>query len=630
MSGMQKNAIRKIIEGFRFAPSADRPHLLFGGREAVGIRERAHAMEGLLERVQERCRGLLEEPPDVVDVRVASAFSSEAQTMAEGFFLTGQEAYAEWAQRRVSALLAQRDWMAPVHRDGCVLCDHVMTNVAAQIALTHDLLGEAYTESDGAEVAEGLRRHVLLPFLGAMRQRREWWSKQDCGSNWKIMCCGEAGFAICGYVERWAEAREALALAAQGVIEVLDMVPAEGDWPEGVGYWFATLWMGLRFATALRRLTDGRVDLYQHPALEVTGDYATMLATPGGRVYNFNDNEPTLAQGAAAGLLMLAAEKKRGDWMYVARNFAADAVTYLAFDDPSMPGEKPSRAVGHFPRTGVATFRSGWAPGDTFVGFKCGPSDVGHSHLDAASFVLESGGQPLIWEEGTWPYAHFLGFFDNSKLRWNWDNMSTVGHNTLLVDGKGQNYGPQYAGRIVKVESGPGWDMVVGDAGRAYPGLLRKFVRTLCFLKPDGLVVRDVIECEGERHLEWLMHFCGEVRSEGMISVVKNGEATLTVVPLLPDREFGWRISDVVRTSHYKSSGTGKEETVCIRYRSFSPFRAADSFEFLMGLRVGGRVSRHDWEFRLAPDGWELPVPHHGVMLRPSGDSMAAERPCRS
>ena len=50
----------------------------------------------------------------------------------------------------------------------------------------------------------------------------------------------------------WQPRSPAVARAAQGVLQTLDKVPAEGDWPEGINYWFCTLMMGLRFARALR------------------------------------------------------------------------------------------------------------------------------------------------------------------------------------------------------------------------------------------------------------------------------------------------------------------------------------------------------------------------------------------
>lgn len=622
MSGNDADAIKAAIETCELCLPAERPRLLFGSEHVEEIRLRAAKRDGMLERVEQRCRALLDTDADTVPhARLSLASAMEAQTMAEGYLLLlHEEEFAEWAKRRVAALLALDTWIAPVHVPS--RCDHVVTNVAASIALTHDFLGDAYSQSETGELAQQLRQMHFLLFLDAIRDRKEWWAKEDCESNWKIMCCGESGFAICGFAEHWPEAREALGLAAEGVIEVLDMVPPEGDWPEGVNYWFTTLRMGLRFATALRRATRGKVDLYRHPALAVTGDFAMMLTTPAEHVFNFNDNHDQLNTMAAEGLMMLATEVGRRDWVGIARESPAETVAFLAFDDPEMPSRQPEDTTGIFPRTGVVTMRSGWDPGDTFVGFKCGPSDVGHSHLDAASFVVESGGEKLIIDSGYWPYAHFLGFFDDAKLRWNWDNLTTVGHNCILVDGQGQTWGAEHAGRLVSGSIADDWGLAAGDAAAAYPGLLRKSVRSILFLHPNVIVVRDVIECEGERHIEWLLHYAGSIRSEGVVSVVENKGVRLTVTPFLPDRSFGWRVGDVVRTSAYENSNTHEEETRSVRYRSFAPFRAAKSFEFLFGLRIGDGPSDGDWEFVPADDGWTLRAAGFDRPILPEDDTM--------
>ncbi len=625
MTVIDKDALMRIIQTCDFHLPEKRPRLLFGPDARDTILQRATARERFLEQLDARCRKLLETSPDTVDQKVVQRYSAQATTMAQGYFLLGEAAFAQWAKRRVQTLFTLDTWMPPVHRS-LKHCDHVMTNVAAHIAFTHDLLGDAYCENETQQVANGVRRLHFVPFLEATRNRQEWWTQEGCKSNWKIMNCGESGFAICEFVEYWPEAREALALAARGVVELLDVVPPEGDWPEGVGYWFGTLNMGLRYAIALRRLTGGAVNLLDHPALKVTGDYAMMLTTPGKRVFNFNDNADTLWGGGSEALAILAQESGRADWLHVARALRADTVTYLAFDDPARQSKPSERLVGEFPHTGVVSLRSGTTSQDTFVGFKCGPSDVGHSHLDAASFIVEAGGKLLVRDEGTWPYAHFLGFFDNNKLRWNWDNNGTVGHNTLLIDGKGQTWGQEYPGRILKVESGDGWDIVAGDASKTYPGLLSKFVRTLCFIHPDIVVVRDVVECEGERHAEWLIHPEGEIRSEDGTTVIESGSVRMTVTPFLPDGQYGWRVSDVVRTSTYEDSNTLKIEQRSVRYRSFAPFRAAESFEFLFVLHIRGDGPGKPWDFQGVAGDWELRLGAREISLRPDSDVLCLER----
>lgn len=619
MSKLNVDAVRNGILGCEFRRRAG-TGLLFGADEAKLIRERAATREGMLADLEKKCREIVQLSPQAVEQHTARSHAVEAETVATGYFFGQEAAHAEWVKRRVEALLELDTWLYPAHSEFCVHTDHVMTNVGSFIARAHDMLGEAYSDSETKHVAEGLRRMLLLPYLQSVPDRVEWWSAIDHESNWKIMCHGETGLTVCEFAEHLPEARDALACAAVGVLEILDMVPPEGDWAEGVNYWLATLYMGLRYATALRRLTGGAVDLYEHPALKVTGDFMMMLTTPGSRFFNFNDNHDHPHPMHSEGLALLAKDLEREDWMYIARLFPVDTPLYLAWAYTDLPSRKPEPTTALFPRSGVATLRSGWDEADTFVGVKCGQSDVPHSHLDAGTFVIESGRRWLVKDEGYWRYAHSLGFFDDERYRWNWDNLAAVGHNTLLIDGRGQSFGKDYPGRIRSLESGTGWDMVVADASKTYPGLLRKFVRTVLFLRPDTIVIRDVVECEGERHAEWLLHYAGTVRSEGLVSVVENDGVWLTVVPFLPDRSFGWRTADVRSASTYLEESTRQDVTESIAYRSFSPFRRSEKFEFLFGLRVNGRPDGQDWQFRTTDAGWTLKAEGHDHSVGPRGD----------
>lgn len=615
-------ALRKSLLTGKFRKPTSNPDLLFAPEQVAEIRKRAAARKDLLAKLKERCKKLLATSPEQISPGSVSGPAHGAEAAATGYFYFRDPAMAAWAKRRVRAVLGLKTWMFPLHRLGCRYTDHVMTNVGSAIARTHDLLGDRYSPSETKEIAAGVRRLLLLPYLKSVRGRNEWWAGRGAETNWKIMCHGEMGLTLCEFGAYWPEAREAMAHALLGVVEALDMVPPEGDWHEGVTYWLVTLHHGLRYLTALRRLTGGAVNAYEHPALKTTGDFAMMLTTPSHHVFNFSDNHDTHIGPSRECLAMLANEAKRADWMYIARGSPSISPLYLAAADGDRPATKPTPTAALFPRTGAAAARGGWNQGDTFVGMKFGAATVGHGHLDAGSFVIESGGRWLVQDSGYWNYPAQDGFHDYRRHRWNWDNTATVGHSTLLIDGKGQTWQLDRVATPHSLRSGKGWDMISTDVARCYPGMLSKFVRTILFVKPDVVVVRDVVECEGDRHAEWLLHYGGTVRSEGVVSVVENKGVSLTVVPFLPSRKLGWRVNDVTRTSTYEKEGSAKEITKAVRYRSFAPFRKSKRFEFLFGLRVKGRPDAKDWTFKKADGAWTLEATGHDLQIRPKGDTL--------
>jgi len=622
---MDMDRVKEVISTCELNVHAQRPWLLFDAGQAERIRQVAatravpHDSGGtmpLLEKVRSDCDRILARGPDETSAMILRIITFDIVTVAEGYFLLGEPAYADWVNAQIQRICGIASWMNPVL--GVTTgpdshAEHTMTNIIANLAMAHDLLGDARDEGDAAQLAEAIRSHCVLQFIFSTETRAAWWAWEDWKSNWKIMCCGETGLAVCAFADRIPEARQALWLAARGVIETFDAVPPEGDWEEGVSYWFVTLFMGLRFATALRRLTGGAVDLLQHEALGVTGDFAVMTTTPGGRVFNFNDNMEKLPPFSAEALLLLAQQKGRMDWLHTARMFASNSVHWLATEDPDLSEEVPARTAALFPWTGIATARTGWGPEDTFVAIKATRSQVSHGHLDANSFVLESRGVPLLIDSGTWPYAILLGFHEEEGPRWNFDGLATVAHNSILVDGQGQSCGEDLVASIVSLDSGDGWHRIVADASAVYPGLLRRFVRTIHLVAPGSVIVYDQVECEGERHVEWLMHYAGTVRTKGHVSVVENEGVRLVVTPLLPDRSMGWRVNDVTRTSTYVPE-EGKDANPSIRYRSFSPFRAAGEFEFLFAMRVDGDEDGGEWDFCFDDEGWRLR--HAGLTIR--------------
>ena len=621
-------ALREVFEACPLVVPPGRPWLLFDASDCAAIRDRAD--DEALQVLADRCDALVRTCPDAVNPRVAMLYQTKpAVQVAGGWLVLGKEEYAEWVRRRLRAVLGVPNWMnLPAHAFS-KRCDHVMCNVAADIAYALDLLGEAADAALVDDAAGAVRERQFLPYLECARRRDEFWAQDRYLANQKIMSHGEAGLAICAFADRWPEAREGLRLAAEGVVEILDALPPDGDWPEGPGYWYGTLFMGLRLAWALRRLSGGAVDLFTHPRLDVTGDFGAWLVSPAGHVYNYGDNPDTLntlglsefknanANGAEA-LLMLAAEKQRPAWLTAARHFSSYSPFWLHLDDPGQPTAAQPSGARTFAVSGVGIMRQG----DTYVGLHSGDNTVGHAHLDANSFVVEANGELLFRDSGTWPYAHLLGFFDKAEKRWHFDNMATVGHNAILVDGQGQTYGKVHHGTVSAPQTGEGWLRLDGDASRCYPGLLDGWTRSLVLVGEEMLVVRDWVTCQGERHVEWLLHAGGVCRDDGDETVVEGNATSARVTPLLPDRTAGWRVSDVARRSVYENSNTAETERPSIQYRSYSPFCAAPSFEFLFLLRLGSSEPT-GYRFEGEAGAWLLDLPSAGVTLTGVGENLS-------
>ena len=563
------------------------PRLLLAADQVQTIRQRARSTPGAVDALAAAARqAAADESLFGAQPEIPYLVRRALRPLGDAALILQDAASADRALQGVEVLFgfAPEEWIARPHRP--TRCDHAMLNVAADIALTMDHCADLWPAGALDSVATRLHEWTLGRFLETWDKQDAHWSKPEYHWNWKIMCCGEAGLTALACRRHCPDLQQILQASLVGSLDILDCLPSEGDWPEGPSYWLGTLGFGLRFGLALRHATGGTVDLLAHPQLDTTGDFIVQVTEPDSQVYNFNDNPTDLGSNLDS-LLLLATARGRGDWARIARGSQRFTLERLAWDDPELVSECPS--TGNlsrlFPWTGLATLRSGWEPEATFIGFKCGASAVGHSHLDANSFVVSAGGERLLVDEGLWPYAHAEGFFD-LETRFNFDGNATIGHNSLLVNGQGQVHGSDHAGRIVDYRVEDGVTRVTGDAAAAYGGRLQQFLRTVVLVDPQLIILHDRVSTPTPAVLEWLFHHGGQVQGDEQETIISRGNVSLSMRRLVPERAECWRVSDVTRSSSYTNSNTLQPERVSMQYRSMGPFHPQQRLEVVWALCI--------------------------------------------
>ncbi len=566
------------------------PRLFFSPDDIPALRARAGAVPGLIEGAKARADGHLTGPP----LDTANLYNGMVGVMARlgdlsaAYVLTGEVRYAEGTKAALSQTFDLPKWVFPVHEP--MKFDHGSANVSAAVALALDFLGDALTEGERG----GFLRRLIEPTGGLFRkvyaEKSERWVTSKF--NWRSMICSDMGLALLTVLEHDPDALEGLAYALDGTLAILDDAPPDGEWGEGVGYWGAAIGLPVRFALALDRMTEGRLDLFRHPYLQKTGDFLMHATGPNGRVFAFADCGHSLGE-AAAMLGLLGRKADRPDWVGLSLQYKPGTLFDLACTaglsaPEAVPDPPTAKRFGTYE---VVTLRSGWGPKETFVGLKGGPTMVGHSHLDINGFMVTALGETLIPDLGTWPYAHFIGFFDTANRRWNFDANATRGHNTLLVDGQGQRFAEDAVGRVVRFEPGGALDLVVSDGTTCYAPLLTRFHRWFLFFKPDLLVVFDDVRADQPRRVEWLLHYEGEAEEANVDLRVVKGSAVLDAAFLLPDRKEGWVASHVSRKFTYRDSNRQVLVHPENRYVAFSTMHAYPDHRFLTLLsfhRRGG------------------------------------------
>ena len=570
------------------AEPVTRPGLLYSEQELGQARERLKSQPELARRIEAEADAVVGNDDVMAGIEILHVHRTNLDKVVEAQLVQPRQTYEEMILLLLRAYADaphRPGWVARVHISQMpeIQCDHCCANTAASMALAMEALGPSLAPEDERYFTDRIYQQCLRHFLKHCEDRSIFWATREERWNWRIMTCGDAGLAALAL--RGIPGRDRVVeFAMEGVADILDRVPVEGDWEEGASYWTGTLYMGLRFALALRNLTEGRVDLFQHPVLAATGDFLADVM-PAGPVFNYADCGDNLSPTV---LHLLARERRLSHLAGAARGNGYGGFMDLLYDDPTVVAMTPERReVGRvYPATGIAVARDEKSADGLYVGFKSGPTAVGHSHLDIQSFVVAKGDVPLIIDPGLWPYAHSQGFFESNGRRCDFDANATLAHNTVLVDGRGQTYGKECGGRIVDSGFVEGCAYFVSEAASAYPGLLERFRRWMVFAAPDVVLLFDELASAVPRHWEWLLHPAGTLTGGRSYHQIDNEGVRLGLTRLLPAPETAWRNTAEPRTSYYDDeNGQPVERT--INLHRFGPMFPSEQIEFLWAMHLG-------------------------------------------
>jgi hypothetical protein len=215
---------------------------------------------------------------------------------------------------------------------------------------------------------------------------------------------------------------------------------------------------------------------------------------------------PTLT-GLMSALVKLKNDAAAG-WYLVKAEKADEAAKKIA----RAPAEW---AYGHrFPSIEWAALRDGWGDSGALLAFKCGYAEH-HNHLDQNHFLVGWNTEWVITDPGYQIYD--MDYPPERKMdRRAIKNMHVYtamsqGHNTILVDGAGQN---EKKGSIAEFFSSRAIGWVVGDATPCYGGKLTRFRRSVVHLPGEYFLVYDDIAAAKPVKVEFTLHTAPDGRFE--------------------------------------------------------------------------------------------------------------------
>jgi hypothetical protein len=357
-------------------------------------------------------------------------------------------------------------------------------------------------------------------------------------TNLRITCtAGMAAAAACLQgrhpdVAKWIEATRA------SLHRYSAMLPKDGSFPEGVGYWDYTFTHYIFTLEVLRRKfgIDERATIdfpaQTQFALEMT---LPTLALPDGCI-SIGDS------GSAAGsvpLSWIAREYRdttaqemllRPGGIRPAWTGAWTSIWY----DPSVPAKLSASArLDRRQALGIVISRTGWTAQDSVVTLRSG-GPTNHEHADRNSVIFAAHGERLFNDP-----MHASYSTKDPK----WLLRQTEAHTAVLLDGQGHIYHDGRDGTnsstaratIQDYRTGLNWMTVTSDASDAYrrAGLPAALVqRTLVYLKPDVLVIFDRVLLDAPlpvqaRFQVYNDDHAGSVAADGRTFTITRPHATL-------------------------------------------------------------------------------------------------------
>ncbi|OCA83226.1 hypothetical protein A8F94_19150 [Bacillus sp. FJAT-27225] len=159
-----------------------------------------------------------------------------------------------------------------------------------------------------------------------------------------------------------------------------------------------------------------------------------------------------------------------------------------------------------FPLVGWAAFRSGWSEEDHLLAFSSSQSAKDHNHFDQNNFVLHAGGEWLITNPG------YQDYVEGPRREF---TLGTVGHNSMLIDGRGQIQRGE--GNLTGWFTSGNFSFCLGEAGNAYDSSVLQWERKLIHVdKRYFLILDKVVKEKPDSMLSFLYHTPAAIQAGGM------------------------------------------------------------------------------------------------------------------
>ncbi len=420
-----------------------------------------------------------------------------------------------------------------------------------------------------ARLKQNIQRRILLPF---MERSDFWWQAlQDkpgqLVNNWNPWC--NFNVLTCFLLMEDDPVRKAAGVykTMRSTDQFINYVKEDGACEEGPSYWGHAAGKLYDYLELLKRATNDKISLFDHPIIRNMGEYIVRSYVGKGWVVNFAD--ASARGGGEAGLIyrfgkavnspdmqsfaaLLIQDKKGNSEINMTRDFFRtlenlSVVREVIATKPLLP----AAAQSWYPQTEFCYLKNN---NGLFLAMKGGFNNESHNHNDAGTFSLYANETPFFIDAGVGTYTRQT-FGPERYSIW---TMQSEYHNLPLINGKPQLYGAQYKAIHTKFEAGK--NQFSTDIANAYAKETRVKSWTRNYnLETNSLKIEDRFELDttlAPNALHFLVWACPVLLQEGKILLEKEG----TRLSLNYDnRVFSYVVDTIPQTDKRLSSVWGEK-----------------------------------------------------------------------
>ena len=525
--------------------------------------------------------------------------------LAMAYRLTEKPVYRDRCVQEMQAVAAFSDWN-PAH-----FLDVAEMTLALAVGY-----GWLYPDLDPS-VRQTLASALLEKGLQTSLKHTGW---VKASNNWGQVC--HAGMLAGALALMDQQESLAATIAHRSITSLPRSMQAfapKGSYPEGPGYWSYGTDFNVLALSLLEGVFKSDFGLSQQPGFRETADYLDTVTGPSGLTFNYADGG--MSRGTDCATWWIALHLNRPDILtYFERDAFAEYCKNRTPLSPTREGHRlfaftlfwlrpvPEHITPHAPldwqsegHVPIAIHRTSWDNAKAlFVGLKAGSPSGPHGHMDAGSFVLDAEGIRWAYDLGAENYNRIesrkMDLWNSRQTsdRWRVFRLSSLSHNTLVIDGQLQL--AQGTAKIVSFRSAPNAETVI-DLSPVYTNA-SKVIRTGTLLPSGEFRLADSLT--GLRPgacVRWGMvtKAAPHLPATGALTLTETGKRlTLTAEH---DSGTAWKTYEVARPPNEWDSGN--KGFVMIGFEAIAP----ESGELRLSVRF-------------TPDGVQTSLSHVATVVK--------------